>query len=240
MLLDPYHTASGELCAVSAEQGHQFAKGVAEDFNPLHDADNSRFCVPGDLLFALVLMRQGLSQSVRFHFEGMAGADMPMRIPTLAMPEFSLIAGDKVLAQVTRAGALNRNQAVIEQLVCHYVRFSGRNFPHILVPLMEQHELMINPDRPLVIYEGMSFELDSLERSDLELVLLGSRLEIAGKRAKAHLDFEWRVGAQPVGRGAKTLVLGGLRPLEPAGLQGLVERYDGWRASYLATRPHAP
>ena len=40
---------------VSAEQGSRFAKEVAGDFNPIHDHDSKRFCVPGDLLFAIAL-----------------------------------------------------------------------------------------------------------------------------------------------------------------------------------------
>ena len=244
MLLDPYHNATGDLCNVSAEQGSDFAKGVAGDFNPLHDAGNSRFCVPGDLLFALVLTRQGLSQSMRLHFEGMAVANMALRIPTQATPAFALTGGDKTLVRVERAGELTRDTRIIEQLVRCYVSFSGRNFPHILIPLMEQHGAMINPDRPLVIYEGMGFELTAVDypesaMPELRLELVESRLEIDGKRARAHLRFEWRLGAEPVGSGAKTLLLSGLRPLERSALQGLIQRYDGWRERWLGARESA-
>ena len=244
MLLDPYHSATGDLCNVSAEQGSDFAKGIAGDFNPLHDAGNSRFCVPGDLLFALVLTRQGLSQSMRLHFEGMAVADMALHVPTQATPAFALTSGDKTLVRVERAGELTRDPSIIEQLVRCYVSFSGRNFPHILVPLMEQHGVMINPDRPLVIYEGMAFELSAVDypesaMPELRLELVESRLEIDGKRARAQLRFEWRLGAEPIGSGAKTLLLSGLRPLELSALQGLMQRYDGWRARWLRARAPA-
>jgi hypothetical protein len=244
MLLDPYHSASGDLCRVTAEQGSDFAKAIAGDFNPLHDAGNSRFCVPGDLLFALILTRQGLSQSMRLQFEGMAAADMALRIPTQATPTFALTGGDKTLVRVERAGALTRQRRLIEQLVHCYVRFSGRNFPHILVPLMEQHGVMINPERPLVIYEGMGFELTAVDYPEsaipeLGLVLIGSSLEIDGKRARAHLRFEWRLGIEAAGSGTKTLLLSGLRPLEPTALQGLVQRYDGWRKRWSGPRASA-
>jgi hypothetical protein len=240
-LLDPYHSAAGDLCNVSAEQGSEFAKAVAGDFNPLHDASNSRFCVPGDLLFALILTRQGLSQSMRLHFDGMALADMALHIPAHAIPDFALTAGDKTLVRVERAGALSRDQHIIEQLIRCYVSFSGRNFPHILVPLMEQQGMMINPDRPLVIYEGMAFELASLSElasaeAELALELIDSRLKIDGKRARAELRFAWRQGDAYVGSGTKTLLLSGLRPLEPVALQGLVKRYEGWRQRWLEAK----
>jgi hypothetical protein len=238
MLLDAYHSAQDDYCRVSAEQGSHFAKGVAGDFNPLHDADNSRFCVPGDLLFALVLTRQGLSRVMRFGFEGMASAGAPLHIPARATPGSVLTTGDKTLVRVTRDGETTTDQHIIERVVSRYVAFSGQNFPHILVPLMEGHGVMINPERPLVIYECMSFELRSLEIAQspgtaLDLTLLDSTLESDGKRAKAQLRFEWRLGAECVGSGTKTLILGGLRPFEPVGLQGLVDRYDGWRARYM-------
>ena len=244
MLLDPYHSACGDLCRVTAEQGSDFAKAIAGDFNPLHDAGNSRFCVPGDLLFALILTRQGLSRSMRLHFEGMAVADMALRIPMQARPTFALTGGDKTLVRVERAGGLTRQRRLIEQLVRCYVSFSGRNFPHILVPLMEQHGVMINPERPLVIYEGMGFELTAVDYPEsaipkLGLVLVDSSLEIDGKRAKAHLQFEWRLGIEAAGSGTKTLLLSGLRPLDPIALQGLVQRYDGWRAGWSGARTSA-
>lgn len=248
MLLDPYHTAAGDLCRVSAEQGSAFAKRIADDFNPLHDAGNSRFCVPGDLLFALILTRQGLSQSMRLHFEGMATAGMALRIPTQATAAFALTAADKTLVRVERTGALSRDQRLIEQLVRGYVSFSGRNFPHILVPLMEQHGVMINPERPLVIYEGMAFELATVDPPaaatpdqppDLRLELLDSTLDVDGKRARAHLRFAWRLGADQIGSGAKTLLLSGLRPLDHGALQDLMRRYEGWRESWLGARTTA-
>lgn len=240
MLLEPFHRTQGEYCTVSAQQGSDFAKGIAGDFNPLHDAGNSRFCIPGDLLFALVLTRQGLSQSMRLGFEGMAGADLPLHIPFQASPSSMLTGGAKGLVRVTRHGAMTNDQAIIERLVSRYVSFSGHNFPHFLVPLMQRHGVMVNPERPLVIYEGMAFELTSLELAQsgsnrLDLALVDSALEIEGKRAKAHLQFEWRLGDERVGSGAKTLVLGGLRTFESKSLQGLVDRYNGWRADYLAS-----
>ena len=55
------------------------------------------------------------------------------------------------------------DQTMIEQLVRSYVLFSGQNFPYILVPLMAEHNVMINPARPLAIYQSMSLHLDRLD-----------------------------------------------------------------------------
>src|SRR5690554_7002640 len=73
MFLDPYHTQTGSTIRIAAQQASDFAKRVAGDFNPIHDAGARRFCVPGDLLFALVLSRFGLSRHMDFRFRSMVG-----------------------------------------------------------------------------------------------------------------------------------------------------------------------
>ena len=55
MQLDEYYSDGNGHIAISREQASDFAKGVAGDFNPIHDVDAKRFCVPGDLLFSLAL-----------------------------------------------------------------------------------------------------------------------------------------------------------------------------------------
>ena len=62
MFLDSFYNQNDSQLTISAEQGSRFAKAVSNDFNPIHDADSKRFCVPGDLLFAIALQRYGLSR----------------------------------------------------------------------------------------------------------------------------------------------------------------------------------
>ena len=59
---------------ISAKQACDFAKGIAGDFNPIHDHDSKRFCVPGDLLFTESIRRLGLYQSMHFDFMDMLAA----------------------------------------------------------------------------------------------------------------------------------------------------------------------
>lgn len=68
MFLDRFHTIQDGCVHISASQASQFAKEVAGDFNPIHDPDARRFCVPGDLLFAVVVSRFGLSRHMTFQF----------------------------------------------------------------------------------------------------------------------------------------------------------------------------
>ena len=57
MFIDQFASQSGAQLSINVHQASQFAKSVSGDFNPIHDPSNRRFCVPGDLLFALAVER---------------------------------------------------------------------------------------------------------------------------------------------------------------------------------------
>ena len=66
MFLKEFYDTQENSIRIGANQASTFAKEIAHDFNPLHDADAKRFCVPGDLLFSLVLEKYGLSENMHF------------------------------------------------------------------------------------------------------------------------------------------------------------------------------
>ncbi len=233
MLLTPFAASDDSGIHISARQASRFAKEIAGDFNPIHDPDNKRFCVPGDLLFALVLDRYGLNRQMSFNFAGMLGDGMTLDMPSAPGDSFTLRdASGKTYLEVNRSGENCQDQTLIENLTRRYVAFSGQNFPHILVPLMQRHRVMINIARPLVIYESMSFDLERLDLEEVELELADSTLEVKGKRGDARLYFKLRSGTEVVGTGFKKLVLSGLRDYDQTTIQELVERYLIRKASY--------
>ncbi|MGB5446511.1 MAG: DUF3581 family protein, partial [Psychromonas sp.] len=81
MFLAPYYNENGNVVNISAQQASLFAKSKCQDFNPIHDPDSKRFCVPGDLLFALSLCKYGISESMKFEFTGMVGEDAGLLFP---------------------------------------------------------------------------------------------------------------------------------------------------------------
>ncbi len=85
---------------------------------------------------------------------------------------------------------------------------------------------MINPDRPLVIYESMSFELDRLDIDEIELALTSKNLLVEGKRGHLTLDYELLNSAQTIGRGCKRMVLSGLRPYDEILMNDVVDFYN--------------
>jgi hypothetical protein len=119
-------------------------------------------------------------------------------------------------------------------LIFSYVRFSGQTFPHILVPLMSENHVMINPDRPLVIYESMSINLEQLDIVDPQLELTGSRLEVNGKRGEVHLDFQLNTAGKAIGRGEKSMILSGLRAYDADKVQTLVAGYNARKQAYAS------
>ena len=227
MFLDNFYNQNQSELTISAEQGSSFAKTISNDFNPIHDPDSKRFCVPGDLLFALVLQRYGLSQNMTFNFAGMVGGDTGLLFPPAPGDQFEIMDGrDKSYLQVSRSGETVNNQQIIEQLVRHYVVFSGQNFPDLLVPLMAEHQVMINPQRPLVIYESMSLHLDTLDLTAPTVALAGTSLEVNGKRGDAEFQFHLVDKGETVGCGVKTLILSGLREYQQAAIDSMIAEYS--------------
>ncbi len=227
--LGEFFRQSEQGTVITADQGSAFAKQIAGDFNPIHDPSSKRFCVPGDLLFAVALAKYGLHQSMRFEFLDMVKADSLLAYPRSvtqgkAMVSYAEASNKDVLA-LEVGGESTNDGAKVESLLRKYVAFSGQNFPSILMPLMEQYDVMINPARPLVIYQSMSFEISSLTFSQLDIELESTSLEVNGKRGDASLNFAFYDGQTKVGHGVKNLVLSGLRPYNKEVMQELCDNY---------------
>lgn len=237
MFLTQFYQRNGQNAQISAEQASRFAKDIAEDFNPIHDPDAKRFCVPGDLMFSLVLGEYGISQQMSFKFEGMLGAGRTIAFPETPENEFSIAdtESEKVYLSVKRNGEISPCPGLAEAFIRSYVAFSGHNFPHILVPLMERHNVMINPARPLVMYESMSFNLNRLDFDNPELVLAETELKVDGKRGDATLHFDICSNGEVVGRGSKNLVLSGLRPFCKDQVSVLEEAYQARKETLKAS-----
>ncbi|MGR9108608.1 MAG: DUF3581 family protein [Gammaproteobacteria bacterium] len=220
-----YSTAKGRI-VIDADKASRFAKEIAGDFNPLHDADAKRFCVPGDLLFALVLERFGLSQNMVFTFSGMVGRDALLDFPETEARNFDIRDDNgKPYLLVERSGETSFDESLIERFIRSYVAFSGTNFPHVLVPLMARHNVMINTERPLVIYESMSFELDSLDFVAPVLTPSETILSVNGRRGDALLHFSVNAEGETVGSGCKKLVISGIREYDKPAIDSFVKNY---------------
>lgn len=234
MNLELYFREESGMVTISPEQASHFAKDVAGDLNPIHDPDARRFCVPGDLLFALVLHRFGLSQRMSFQFHRMVGRDTPIQFCNDGVGRISVEdRAGKLYLEASYSGDCTREAAAVNDFTHRYVSFSGLNFPHYLKPLMERHGVMFNPERPLVIYDRMDFALDSLSLADLDLEFSGSDLKVEGKRADAMLEFVMRKQGVQLGVGSKKLVISGLREYDATVMEAVVEEFNRLKAVYL-------
>ena len=99
---------------------------------------------------------------------------------------------------------------------------------------MASHNVMINTERPLVIYDSMSFELDRLDFSTPSLEPAETTLEVNGKRGDARLYFSVNVEGETVGRGFKKLVISGIREYDKPVIDTFVKNYLARMESYRA------
>ena len=233
MNLEKYYTLDGSRLSFSRQQASDFAKTVAGDFNPIHDIDSKRFCVPGDLLFSIIIHHYGLRQTMGISFSGMVGDDTTLILPEVDAREISIYdEHDKKYLDISTNGEHSHNPVLIESLTRNYVKFSGETFPLILVPLMKQNNVMINPERPLVIYDHMRISLDRLDIDSVSLSLSDNIFRLYGKRGDVALNYDLSCNGELVGKGQKKMVLSGLREYDQASIDELIVTYSGRKSRY--------
>jgi hypothetical protein len=236
MYLNAFYTEQNNTVIVSPEQASRFAKDVADDFNPLHNPESKRFCVPGDLLFALSLNKLGLAQSMRFNYTGMVGKDVPLVFPGEMSDSMTIQdQNGKCYLEIEKQGQVSQDQVLIEAFSKAYVAFSGHSFPHLLVPLMEQNNVMINPEKPMVIYDSMLVEFSDLNATHPELKLTQATLEMNGKRGQVKIAFDTYDGDRKIGHGYKTMLLSGLRDYDQEAIDDLIKQYENAKLAYRET-----
>lgn len=234
MLLESYYTKHDNIVRVSAEQASCFAKQQCHDFNPIHDPENKRFCVPGDLLFSLALNEYGVSESMSFTFTNMVGANVGLIFPN-SKDDKIVITNEqgKSVLEINKQGSTSHDPVLIDSLIKNYVVFSGQNFPTLLMPLMKKHNVMFNPARPLVMYNSMSFEFDTLSlNNSVNVKLADSIFDVQPKRADNFLHFAISDGEKAIGRGIKKLVVAGLKPYQHDVITAFSVAYEARRAAF--------
>ena len=234
MIVDQYFSEpNGHVC-FTREQGSNFAKHMAGDFNPLHDADARRFCIPGDLLFSVVLAKYGVSQHMEFDFSGMVLEGVELVLPE---PSEELKIQDtekRDYLQVRRGGDLSRDETLLQSLTQKYVEFSGKSFHHILVPLLAEKNVMINAARPMVMYVSMAIDLDTLDIENPSLCSDYSKIEISGRRGSVELGFNFLERDRIIGRGKKCMILSGLREYDKAVMDAAIVDYNTIKEAFAS------
>ncbi|MCK5818980.1 MAG: DUF3581 family protein [Psychromonas sp.] len=233
-MLKHYYSERDSFNIISAEQASTFAKVKCCDFNPIHDPGNKRFCVPGDLLFAIALNKYGISKSMAFTFMAMVPADIGLVFPET--DESNIIICDekqKNVLEIDRSGEISHDSVLIESVTKNYVQFSGKTFPSLLMPLMKEHQIMFNISSPLVIYHSISFELDTLKlKNNLQLKHSSINMELNHKRANCFVYFDLFDGKKIIGRGMKKLIIAGIKPYDEKLLTEFAEKFIARRDSF--------
>lgn len=234
MFLKEFYQETRDYIKITAKQGSLFAKEIANDFNPIHDENAKRFCVPGDLLFSIILEKYGLSKEMVFTFSGMLGDGVPLDFPDTDKDQFDIVGtNNKTILKIDRKGEISENEEMIDALIREYVAFSGHNFPYVLVPLMAEQNVMINISRPLVLYESMSLVFSHLNFKHPKVEMLDPELSVNGKRGDARLNFQIKSDDEIVGKGFKKIVISGVREYEEGPMQAFVDNYLARKETYL-------
>ncbi|MFQ3264553.1 MAG: hypothetical protein ACI9U5_000419 [Colwellia sp.] len=233
MFIESYCPLNADKISFTRQQGSDFAKKVADDFNPLHNIDAKRFCVPGDLLFSIIIAKSGLHKKMTFDFSGMVSDNVNLTFPQKIDNSFDIKDDkDKTCLSVSVSGEPSYNPVLINALTKAYVDFSGHTFPDILVKLMSENSVMINPARPMVMYQSMSIDLHTLDAESVTLKLAKTSLSIDGKRGDAWLEFDLLSNGEVIGHGRKHMLLSGLRSYEQESIDAMVNQYRESKTSY--------
>ena len=91
MFIEQYCPIDNEQISFTRQQGSDFAKKVADDFNPLHNIEAKRFCVPGDLLFSVIIAKSGLNKEMSFNFSGMVNDGIALTFPNEIIDNFDIV-----------------------------------------------------------------------------------------------------------------------------------------------------
>ena len=239
MEITQYFEQQEDTVSFTEQQASAFAKGIAGDFNPIHDPGTKRFCVPGDLLFCVLLHRYGVARHTAVQFSGMLDGNTRMCLPQEVMGHaYIKDTRDRDLLSLFLEGERSTEPQFVTALSQAYVRFSGQTFPDVLVPLMRGAEVMINPNRPLIIYKDMDIELTNAAKQSrgnkVSLGLSDTNISVNGRKGAVRLRFDIRDGNELIGRGEKNIVLGGLREYDDQTMQSTVVQYNKGRDSYTS------
>ncbi len=233
MNIEKYYHLEHSKLSFTRLQASNFAKAVAGDFNPIHDPDSKRFCVPGDLLFAAIINHYGLRQVMGISFSGMVDDEVTLYLPEVKAREISIYdKKDKKYLDISTNGKLSKDEKLIDSLIRSYVEFSGHSFPDLLIPLLKQNNVMINTERPLIIYDHMRIALDTLDVDEIALKFTNSEFRIYGKRGDVALNFNFTSNGEIIGKGQKKMVLSGLREYQQEKIDLLVKWYNERKKKY--------
>jgi hypothetical protein len=233
MYIEQFCPINADKISFTRQQASDFAKTVADDFNPLHDVDAKRFCVPGDLLFSIIIAKAGLHKTMSFDFSGMVNDGIELTFPKSISNDFDIKDNkDKTYLTVKASGEKTESPLLINALTKAYVDFSGHTFPDLLVKLMAEKDVMINPARPMIMYQSMEINLQRIDIDSLSLQLAQTSLTIEGKRGDAWLEFDLLCENEIVGHGKKHMLLSGIRPYEQDAIDSMVNQYHKSKQDY--------
>ncbi len=241
MQLENYFNIKNQQITFTRQQASYFAKLEANDFNPIHDEASPRFCVPGDLLLAILLTKEGIAEQMQLSFSGMISDKNALTLAKLADNSIDVLdANQKVYLKLERSGKIKKDPALANKIAQKYIQLSGMGFPYIIVPLLKEKALMINPARPLVIYDSMSLSFFDFDFLEPEVELTDSALTFEGKRAIVTLSFTFKENGKCIGEGQKRMICSSLIAYDEPIATALIDKFYLNKTLFLQDKDKAP
>jgi hypothetical protein len=97
---------------------------------------------------------------------------------------------------------------------------------------MKKNDVMINPERPLIIYKDMAIHIDQFPQGELSLEFSGASMDVDGKKGSVKLEFDLAVDGRSIGHGTKEMVVSGLRPYDQSAIDQIVSEYNKTKLTY--------
>lgn len=201
-----------------------YARNVVKDFNPIHNHLAKNYCVPGDLIFALMVERGGVHGSMRMDFLNRVGKDSEYIFVSGKAGMALLDRGNKVQAQLIGSGDASVCVKCISAVSDAVLSCTSSYFPYKMMRSLRAENLMLSGCRSLVILKSIEVNVSDLHfASDLTAVFCSSSLRHSGRRGTIDAHFQLVGGnGQVLGQVIKTALIIG------------IERFNGKRsAQYL-------
>jgi len=93
---------------------------------------------------------------------------------------------------------------------------------------------MINTERPMVIYQSMTIDLNTVDIKTPRLEIDHNELEISGKRGNVLLAFNLVESGEIVGRGKKRMLLSGLLEYDKVSADAAVARFNERKQAFFS------
>lgn len=206
-----------------------YARNVAKDFNPIHSHLAKKYCVPGDLIFALITEMHGAHNYMRVDFLNRVGAECKLFFDTKRIALALLDVDKKLYAELATAGDKSVCPKRLKTVSNVVVSCTSGYFPYKLIDNLREENVMLSIRRSMVMLKSIEVELRNIHSaSSLVAKYQSSGLELSGKRGEVKVYFQlFDDDGISVGFVTKTVLIIGIEKFNDKASKQYLDDYEG-------------